>query len=82
MARRTKLSEQPSPSHSIEYIENRELELDITDQLSAFEKALVHEYGYFRAMKAIRQYHGLKALDALEAEREALQVTRWKNITL
>jgi hypothetical protein len=70
-----------SPHHSAAYITKREMQLEVMDELTPAERELVCEYGFDRAMRAIRQFYGRWALarEALEAERVALQVLRWEN---
>lgn len=79
-----KVSDSSYNKHSPEYIAKREFQLEALDSLNSEERALVYEYGFDRAMRAIRQFYGrpAQARAFLEAEREELQVARWKNIRL
>lgn len=69
--------------HSARYIERREMQLELLDELSHEERALVWEYGFDRAAIALRRFYGRPqtARAFLEAERKALQVARWENKT-
>jgi len=73
-----------SPKHDARYIERREIQLAVLDAMSSDERDLVCEYGFDRAMPVVRQYYGRwdAAREVLEAERQALQVERWKNIRI
>lgn len=52
--------------------------MDFYDSLTVEEAALIGEYGFDRAVRAIRQFPTTKAAKAfLEEERKALQVARW-----
>jgi len=52
--------------------------MEFYDSLTVEEAALIGEYGFDRAVRAIRQFPTTKAAKAfLEEERKALQVTRY-----
>jgi len=52
--------------------------MDFYDSLTVEEAALIGEYGFDRAVRAMRQFPTTKAAKAfLEEERKALQVSRY-----
>ena len=69
--------------HSLEYIARRETQLAAMDGMNTEERALIHEFGFDRAMLAIRLNYGRPhiARAYLETEREQLQVERLRNIS-
>ena len=85
LARKTKRSQRKRPSPELIglsplYMARLKATMELYDDLTTEEAALVGEYGFDRAIVAIRQFYGqpAKAKAFLEAERTALQVLRWK----
>ncbi len=59
-----------------------DVQMAVYDDLTDEEALLVQQYGFKRAMHAVRQFYGrlAEAEAYLEAERAALQAARWGNI--
>lgn len=64
---------------SAEWMRRARLQLEYWDNCNEWEAKLIDEYGFDRAVRAIRQYvTEQRSRDALEAERQRNQTVRWE----
>ncbi len=80
--RKTKPSSSELVGMSAAALAKIEWQFEVYDDLPEAAALLVVDYGFDRAMAAIRSHYGrwAEARAYLEAERQALQSARWGNI--
>ena len=74
-----------SPQHAPEYVDRRDAQLAVIDQLSPAEREFVtNAFNLGLALTLVRQYYGRldEAREVLEQQRQALQVQRLASISI
>lgn len=79
--RAKELAELPPVGPSLELWDKIQSSMAMYDELDEEVAALVTEYGFDRAMRAVRQYYGRweQARAFLESERRRNEEVRWRN---